>query len=212
MSYGIESRLRALIDGIAPNQTARYDLLSDKTGVARHKWVNWLNDRQKLTLEMLDAYLQAWPEHALWVAAGQGTPPQGRTEPAKDVNLSRDNAGKAIANVHHTVSRREKGDPPNFEWGYQGTGPKELAMNILYSFGLDAADADYFARHFVDDILSRVPHEGGLITEQEIQSWIKRYQPKIDKHCHARKSIEALKQKQQEELECAMREFQQHQK
>ena len=45
-----------------------------------------------------------------------------------DIHLKRDPKGYATANVPHAIVRHS---PTGFEWGYGGSGPAELALNIL---------------------------------------------------------------------------------
>lgn len=204
----IEERLKGVIERLAPNQTARYNVLTTETGIARHKWVNWLNGRQGLSIEMLDAYVRAWPEYAIWVATGQGIPPQLRPMLLGEVTLKRDGDGNAITNVPHVVSRHNKGNPPNYEWGYAGTGPRELAMNILYHYGIEEPEADYFSRHFVDDILGRIERKtGGNISEQVIQEWIEKMSPEIEKYADERRTQEQIRAKHEADLRAELAAF-----
>lgn len=204
----IETRLRDAIDRLAPNQTMRYDRLATQTGQARHKWVNWMNRRQGLSLEMLEAFFVAWPEWAVWVATGTGVPPYLRNDvPLRDIELERDKKRTPITNVIHTVSRHKKGTPPSFEWGYTGTGPFELAMNILYHFGLEEPEADYFSTHFARDVLSYVPNEGGVVTEQQIREWLDRKADEIEEQIAKRKVYDDLRTKHDAEVKAAMKAF-----
>lgn len=209
----IEERLKGVIERLAPNQTARYNVLSEVTGIARHKWVNWLNGRQGLSIEMLDAYVRAWPEYAIWVATGQGLPPQLKRTLLGAVTLKRDSDGNAITNVPHVVSRHNKGSPPNYEWGYLGAGPRELAMNILYHYGVEEPEADYFSRHFVDDILGRIDRTtGGEISEQVIQEWIDKMSPEIEKSAEERRAHEEIRAKHEAKLNAELAAFQNRKK
>lgn len=204
----IETRLRDAIDRLAPNQTMRYDLLAEKTGQARHKWVNWTNRRQGLSLEMLEAFLLAWPEWAPWVATGTGVPPYLRNgAPLRNIELERDKDGTPVTNVIHSVSRHKKGTPPRLEWGYIGTGPFELAMNILYHFGLEEPEADYFSTHFARDVLSYVPTEGGVVTEQQIREWLDRKAAEIEEQIEKRRVYNELQAKHDAEVKAAMTAF-----
>ncbi len=204
----IETRLRDAADRLAPNQTMRYDLLAEKTGQARHKWVNWANKRQGLSLEMLEGFLLAWPEWAIWIATGTGVPPYLRNDaPLRDIELERDKNGAVITNVIHSVSRHKKGSAPNFEWGYVGSGPFELAMNILYHFGLDEPEADYFSTHFARDVLSYVPREGGIVTEQQVREWLNSKAADIEEQIEQRKVYNELRAKHDAEVKAAMKAF-----
>lgn len=204
----IETRLRDVVEKIAPNQTRRYDLLAEKTGQARHKWVNWMNRRQGLSLEMLEAFLESWPDCANWIATGAGVPSFLKSDsPLSNIEMKRDEKGKPITNVLHAVSRHKKGTPPLFEWGYTGTGPFELAMNILYHFGLEEPEADYFSTHFARDVISYVPNKGGVITEQQVREWLDQKAEEIEEQISKRKLYDELRAKHEAEVKAAMNAF-----
>ena len=91
----------------------------------------------------------------------------------------------AIA-VSDIVCRREAGvvrvegvthrwvwhSPAGFEWGYGGSGPAELALNIL----LEATgEGDFAAEHhqaFKWAFMARMPFAGGKIEAARISEWI----------------------------------------
>ena len=53
--------------------------------------------------------------------------------------------------------------PAGFEWGYGGSGPADLALNILLAA---TGDRDFSARHHQDfkwQYVSRLPFDGGVI-------------------------------------------------
>lgn len=89
------------------------------------------------------------------------------------------------------------GSDSGYEWGYNGTGPAELAMNILnqvvppgadehepivgvvmppyWAKDLDlecSATAIALSRQFKEEFVAKVPHAGGIISGKEIRSWI----------------------------------------
>lgn len=76
--------------------------------------------------------------------------------------------------VHHS--------PAGFEWGYSGSGPADLALNILSAFVPGAEVACYrgscsrFAweqhQFFKREFLTRLPRAGGEIPVETIQRWI----------------------------------------
>lgn len=157
---------------------------------------------------MLEAFFLAWPEWAIWVATGAGVPPYLRNDaPLRNIELERDKKGTPITNVIHSVSRHKKGSPPNFEWGYIGSGPFELAMNILYHFGLEEPEANYFSTHFARDVLSYVPTEGGVVPEQQIREWLDRKSTDIAEQIEKRKVYEELQAKHDAEVKAAMKAF-----
>ena len=74
----------------------------------------------------------------------------------------RDENGTAISNVPH---RRVHHSPDGYEWGYGGSGPADLALNItidcLLRLGIDDNGLAYtihqsVKRHFI----ANMPHEG----------------------------------------------------
>ena len=87
-----------------------------------------------------------------------------------DVILERDANGYASANIPHEVKRHS---PDGFEWGYGGSGPEELALNILSSMiGLEAAQENGLYQQFKWDFIAHMPEEGGTIREDEIKRWL----------------------------------------
>jgi hypothetical protein len=204
---GIENRLRLLIEDLAPNQTVRYDLLAERTNIARHRWVNWVNHRQALSLEMLEGFFKSWPEYAAWVATGVGAKPTQSGEEIKTIVLTRGADGLPKTNVPHVVSSRQKGTPPEFEWGYVGSGSRELAMNILYLLGLDEPEADYLSSRLAEEVISKVPLKGKKIPLSEFKSWLSLWTEEIDRKKNERLEYEATIRKHQEKIEAAKKKL-----
>lgn len=65
--------------------------------------------------------------------------------------------------VHHS--------PTGLEWGYGGSGPADLALNVL---GLFLAPPEAFRLHqaFKWDHVATLPREGGRISYQVVREWI----------------------------------------
>lgn len=61
--------------------------------------------------------------------------------------------------------------PDGFEWGYYGSGPADLALNILYCF-VDFNRAWKLHQRFKDHFLATRPEGGGTIRADEIRAWI----------------------------------------
>ncbi len=62
--------------------------------------------------------------------------------------------------------------PAGFEWGYGGSGPADLALNILLAA---SGDRDFSAQHhqaFKWRFVARLPAEGGVIAASEVLDWI----------------------------------------
>jgi hypothetical protein len=81
--------------------------------------------------------------------------------------------------IHHS--------PTGFEWGYGGSGPADLALNILNAFippghdgsvplacheGECSRTALLFHQEFKNQFLVSMPREGGVITAQQITDFI----------------------------------------
>lgn len=62
--------------------------------------------------------------------------------------------------------------PKGFEWGYGGSGPADLALNILLAA---TADRDFAARHhqsFKWRFVASLPPSGGIIRAAAVLDWI----------------------------------------
>jgi hypothetical protein len=87
-----------------------------------------------------------------------------------DIILSRDSQG-AHANVPHRIVRHS---PDGFEWGYSGSGPSDLALNILSIYiGQAAAERGGLYQDFKDRFISPMPEQGGVIRREDILNWLK---------------------------------------
>jgi len=61
--------------------------------------------------------------------------------------------------------------PSGLEWGYGGSGPADLALSILSdAVGRDLADC--YHQDFKWFFISRIPWDGGEITESQIAAWL----------------------------------------
>lgn len=86
-----------------------------------------------------------------------------------DIVLSRKN-GYPEVNIPHAISFHS---PTGFEWGYGGSGPAELALNILYAVTGDREIADRYYMQFKWDFIAGMPVDGGTIKRDEILEWLK---------------------------------------
>ena len=68
--------------------------------------------------------------------------------------------------VHHS--------PSGFEWGYGGSGPADLALNILMLF-TDKKTAYALHQAFKWDFIATMPREGGTIKGEDIKRWIEHH-------------------------------------
>jgi hypothetical protein len=61
--------------------------------------------------------------------------------------------------------------PCGFEWGYEGSGPADLALNILVQF-TDEKTAFELHQDFKNEFVAYIPREGGVISRDKIINWI----------------------------------------
>ena len=67
--------------------------------------------------------------------------------------------------------------PAGFEWGFGGSGPAELALNILLQA---TGDRDFAAQHhqaFKREFVAPLPFDGGVIESAKISEWIGECRP-----------------------------------
>lgn len=69
--------------------------------------------------------------------------------------------------VHHS--------PDGFEWGYAGSGPAELALNLLgYFIPVKEATLGAMYQQFKFDFIAKISQEdGGEIRAEDIRAWIR---------------------------------------
>lgn len=87
-----------------------------------------------------------------------------------DIVLKRIN-GCATANVPHAIVYHS---PTGFEWGYGGSGPADLALNILYAVTGNKKLAMDLHQRFKWEFIVGMPAEGGIIKREEIIEWLRR--------------------------------------
>lgn len=68
--------------------------------------------------------------------------------------------------------------PDGFEWGYGGSGPSDLALNLLCEF-VDPPTAWRLHNSFKFDFIADLPDEGGAIPVERIYSWL---EDKFEEH------------------------------
>lgn len=88
----------------------------------------------------------------------------------------RDETGTALTNIEHAVVRHS---PTGFEWGYLGSGPADLAYNVLRTYGLPEPTIEIFYQRFKEDFIAKIPREGGTVPYQTIHEWVIQ---KIEQH------------------------------
>ena len=89
----------------------------------------------------------------------------------EDVVLYLDPSGKTASNV--PVFGRDWLSGSIDCWGYGGTGPHYLAMDILRWFGMDAKLAWGWAGEFIIDFIDFLPKEGATIPKVQIQAFVR---------------------------------------
>ena len=97
-----------------------------------------------------------------------GKPPKILDTDFGDVKLIRKR--HAGSNVPHKWKYHS---PTGFEWGYGGSGPSDLALNILGIF-LDPYWAYKWHQEFKRWFIEGIPHEGGTIPKVQIIAWIEK--------------------------------------
>lgn len=86
-----------------------------------------------------------------------------------DIVLHREK-GNATTNVPHAIVLHS---PTGFEWGYGGSGPADLALNILYAV---TGNKELAMRHYQEfkwAFIAEMPKEGGTIRREDILAWLK---------------------------------------
>ena len=74
-------------------------------------------------------------------------------------------------NIPHLVTHHS---PDGFKWGYAGSGPSELALNILVVY-IGEKRALPLHQEFKRSFLEAMPFEGGTIPRKVIVDWLKRH-------------------------------------
>lgn len=85
-----------------------------------------------------------------------------------DIILRRTEFG-VETNVPRRVVRHS---PSGFEFGYGGSGPADLALNILLLF-VDQRTAESLYQDFKWEFVATVPREGGIIKRDDIVTWLR---------------------------------------
>lgn len=85
-----------------------------------------------------------------------------------DVVLERTVDGRPVANVEQ---REALHSPDGFEWGYEGSGPADLAFNVLLRF-THREEAYTLHQEFKRRFLAQAPVHGCVIRESEIRAFI----------------------------------------
>lgn len=85
------------------------------------------------------------------------------------IRLGQGAGATAATNIPQLIVRHS---PDGFEWGYGGSGPNELALNILYLVSQDLTFAQENHNDFCRTFLAGIPFEGGRVSIGEIMKWV----------------------------------------
>ncbi len=88
---------------------------------------------------------------------------------SSDIILSRLPDGTPQANLPQRIKYHS---PTGFEWGYGGSGPADLALNILSMF-IPQDEAFRLHQLFKSEFIASIKREGGIIPNVAIREWIK---------------------------------------
>lgn len=87
---------------------------------------------------------------------------------AGDVVLGRDEKGYVTANIPQKVVKHS---PTGFEFGYGGSGPADLALNILLCY-TDGNTAQEWYQDFKWAFVAKLPEAGGVIKGDDVRKWL----------------------------------------
>lgn len=91
---------------------------------------------------------------------------------ATDIVCRRTPTGEVSTNVPRRIVHHS---PDGYEWGYGGSEPADLALNILSLF-VGADRAWPLHQDFKWDFIANMPHEGGTISKDAIVNWIEAHE------------------------------------
>ena len=110
-----------------------------------------------------------------------------------DIKCYRINGRAIVEGVEHNIMQHS---PDGFEWGFGGSGPAELALNILSQY-LSLDDAQKYHQNFKWQFITPIPEAGGVIKRDEIISWIV-HQLRMEKYKNEEKIEELMRNNQHE--------------
>jgi hypothetical protein len=99
--------------------------------------------------------------------------------PIHDIKIARSKVtGEIVSNFPRTCNKHSE----KYAWGYGGSGPNELALNILMYFTSDIYFSERYRTQFTQEILMKIPIDENVITISGIEiSWfLMRYVFKYD--------------------------------
>jgi hypothetical protein len=85
-----------------------------------------------------------------------------------DIVCSMNATGRHV-NIRQRIVRHS---PTGFAWGYGGSGPADLALNILSVF-IGQAAAETLYQDFKWEFIAPMPPHGGTIPRETILNWVR---------------------------------------
>lgn len=185
----IGERIRVIIDWDEKLSRSPFALLEKITGINRNKWQNFHRAVQRPTEEIIEEACKLWPNYALWIATGNIDPPNHihpwhattEIETSKnDILLKRDtDSGIGTVSIPHALKLKNPKSPEpltsdDFDWGYFGAGPCELAANVLFHFEVSAEIAKDSRTKFARDIISKLNREKDVLRANTAREWIQK--------------------------------------
>ena len=85
-----------------------------------------------------------------------------------DVKCHRENGRAVVEGVPRDIVLHS---PDGYEWGYGGSGPSDLALNILLQH-MPRGEAEKHHQAFKWEFVARLPAHGGTIKRTDIEAWI----------------------------------------
>ncbi len=73
--------------------------------------------------------------------------------------------------IPHTIVYHS---PDGFEWGYGGSGPSELALNILALF-VPLSEAWRLHQRFTSDVIAQIGTDGSTLEPPDVRLWIETF-------------------------------------
>jgi hypothetical protein len=62
--------------------------------------------------------------------------------------------------------------PGGFSWGYEGSGPAQLALAILLESGIEPDEAQRVHQDFKREFIAPLPQDQGWAFEVDVQRWV----------------------------------------
>jgi len=157
--------------------------MAELTAISPTNWQNVMRRKQRPTAEMIEAVARVWPEYVAYISTGKTALPEQKI-PAngvielfdpKDVVLERLGTGAADEGRWQGVQElpsAKHGETGQINWGYVGSGPKMLALNVLMAFNVPYLVADELKHKFCDDIISALPVQSTRLTQARVEQWL----------------------------------------